>query len=124
VADDSSTGWRAHLRRTRGGALLLQAIVFTVGAVFIALGVVLVVLPGPLTIPPILLGLYIWSTEFEWAERLRVRAAERGRIAWEATKRRPVHAAVVTLAGVVALVAGLVAMSRYEIVDRVTGLFG
>ena len=27
------------------------------------------VLPGPLTIPPVLLGLWIWSTEFEWAHR-------------------------------------------------------
>jgi hypothetical protein len=104
--------------------LLLQAIVFLAGAVFIALGIVLVVLPGPLTIPPVLLGLYIWSTEFEWAERLRLRAAGKGRVAWEATRRRPIHATVVTLAGLVALAAGLVAVSRYEIVDRVTGLFG
>lgn len=121
---DSSGGWRARLRRTSGGALLLKVIVFVAGGVFIALGLVLVVLPGPLTLPPVLLGLYIWSTEFEWAERLRVRAAARGRVAWDATRRRPVHAAAVTLAGLVALAAGLVAMSRYEVVDRVTGLFG
>lgn len=121
---DSTSGWRARLRRTPGGSLVLKGLVFVTGAFFIALGILLVVLPGPLTIPPVLLGLYIWSTEFEWAERLRVRAADRGRVAWEATKRRPVHATVVTLAGLVALAAGLVAMSRYEIVDRVTGLFG
>jgi len=124
MVDDSPAGVRARLRRKPGGALLLKAAVFVVGGLFIALGVALIVLPGPLTIPPILLGLYIWSTEFEWAERLRLRAAEQGREAWAATKRRPVQATLVTLGGVAALVVGLIAVQRYDVVGRVTGLFG
>jgi hypothetical protein len=112
------------MRRTWLGSLLLKAVVLVVGGVFIALGAALIVLPGPLTIPPVLLGLYIWSTEFSWAERLRLRTAAHGRVAWAATKRRPVHAAAVTSAGLAALVAALMAGSRYSLVDRVTGVFG
>jgi len=116
--------WRARLRSTRAGAWLLKAVVFLVGLVFIIFGAVLVVLPGPLTIPPVLLGLYVWSTEFAWAERLRARAAVSGRAAWEATRRRPFHAAAATLTGLLLLAAGLLALRRYEIVDRVTSSFG
>jgi hypothetical protein len=43
--------------------------VFLAGLLCIAAGVALSVLPGPLTIPPVLLGLWIWSTEFDWAQR-------------------------------------------------------
>jgi hypothetical protein len=124
VPTAESSGLRARLRRTPGGALLLKGVVLLVGGVFIALGLVLVVLPGPLTIPPVLLGLYIWSTEFAWAERLRARMAVRGRAAWQATRRHPVHATAVTLLGLVAVVAVVVAVQHYAIVDRVTGLFG
>ena len=99
------------------GALVL-------GGLFVALGLALVVLPGPLTIPPVLLGVYIWSTEFAWAERLRERAAASAREAWEAAKRRPVQSALVTGLGVAVAVAAVVLAGRYDVVDRVTGLFG
>jgi len=124
VGDAHNDGWRVRLRATRVGSWLLKSVVFLAGLLFIAVGAVLVVLPGPLTIPPVLLGLYIWSTEFAWAERLRLRAAVRGRAVWQATKRRPVHATAVTVGGLVLLAAGLLAVRRYEIVDRVTGSFG
>lgn len=112
------------MRATRAGCWLLKGLVLCAGAFFIGIGIVLVVLPGPLTIPPVLLGLYIWSTEFAWADRLRLKASARGRLAWQATRRRPVHATAATLSGVLLLVAALVAVRRYEIVDRVMGAFG
>lgn len=124
MTDGQSGGLRGRLRGTRGGSWLLKSVVFVVGLLFIALGAALVVLPGPLTIPPVLLGLYIWSTEFAWAERLRARAAVKAREAREATKRRPGHAAAATTAGLLLLVTGLLAVRKYEIVDRVTGAFG
>jgi hypothetical protein len=49
------------------------------GLLFILLGLALAALPGPLTIPPILVGLYIWSTEFAWAGRLLERAKRSAR---------------------------------------------
>jgi hypothetical protein len=85
---------------------------------------VLVVLPGPLTIPPVLLGLWLWSTEFAWAERLRLRTAVKARAALEAARQRPVHSAAATFAGLLLLVAGLVALRRYDIVDRVIDALG
>lgn len=120
----SQTGLRARMRRTPGGAVLLKVLVFLLGALFVGLGAALVVLPGPLTIPPVLLGVYIWSTEFAWAERLRDKAAASAKEAWRKAKLRPVSSALVTGAGLVLAVAALVAVQRYDVVDRVTGSFG
>jgi hypothetical protein len=124
MADATPTGWRARVRSTAVGAVLLKVVVFLVGAVFIAIGAVLIVLPGPLTIPPVLLGVYIWSTEFAWAERWRARAAVQARIAWEAARKRPVRSAGVTLGGILLLIGGVVVARRYDVVDRVLGSFG
>ncbi|MDX6223670.1 MAG: hypothetical protein QOE64_46 [Frankiales bacterium] len=124
VSDLAGPTWRMRLRATRVGTWLLKLLVLVVGGVFIALGLVLVVLPGPLTIPPVLFGLWIWSTEFAWAERLRLRAAVRGRVALAAARARPVHAAAATFAGLALLVAGLVAARKYDIVDRVIDALG
>ena len=115
---------RARLRRTPGGALLLRAVVFLVGLLFVLLGVALVALPGPLTIPPILLGVYVWSTEFAWADRLLERAKKSAREAWDQARRRPVTSAVVTLGGVVALGVGLYAVSRYDLLARAQQAIG
>jgi hypothetical protein len=124
VPDVPTTGWRARLRATRAGSWALKAIVLLAGGFFIAVGLVLVVLPGPLTIPPVLLGLYIWSTEFAWADRWRVGMVAQGRVAWGAARRRPVHTAAVTVGGIVLLVVGLLAARKYDFVDRVLGSFG
>lgn len=124
MTEPTTTGWRSRLRSTPAGSLLLKVIVLLVGGLFIALGLVLVVLPGPLTIPPVLFGLWIWSTEFAWAERLRVRAAARGRLALDAARRRPVQSAAATASGLVLLVVAILAMRRYDIVDRVIDAVG
>jgi len=50
---------RERVRRLPAGNLLVRAIVLLAGAGFILLGLVAVVLPGPFTIPPVLLGLAI-----------------------------------------------------------------
>jgi 4-hydroxybenzoate polyprenyltransferase len=118
------TAWRDGVRRTPGGRQLLKLGVFLLGLVFVLLGVALVVLPGPLTIPPILLGVWIWSTEFAWADRLKDRAVDSAREAWEAARRRPVTSAVVTGGGLLLAVVCAIAVRRYDVVDRVTGSFG
>jgi hypothetical protein len=118
------TAWRDGVRRTRGGRHLLKIAVFLLGLFFVLLGAALVVLPGPLTIPPILLGVYIWSTEFAWADRLKDRSVASAREAWAGARRKPVTSAVVTGGGVVLAVAGAIAVQRYDVVDRVTGSFG
>ena len=51
-----------------------RMIVLVVGVSIVGLGLVLVVLPGPWTIPLVLLGLAILATEFVWARHLLQRA--------------------------------------------------
>ena len=114
----SQTGWRARMRRTPGGRQLLQVLVFVLGLLFILLGLALAALPGPLTIPPVLVGLYIWSTEFAWADRLLDRAKASAREAWAKAKQKPVISALVTVAGLVALGVGIYLVGRYDLVAR------
>lgn len=120
----ATTGFRARLRRTPGGAQLLQVVVFVLGLAFILLGCALIVAPGPLTIPPILIGLYIWSTEFAWADRLLDRAKASAKEAWEQAKAKPVVSGLVTVSGLVALGVGVYLVGRYELVDRGLELVG
>jgi hypothetical protein len=49
---------------------LRRLIVTVLGATAILLGALLVVLPGPFTLPLVLLGLTLLATEYAWAERL------------------------------------------------------
>ena len=110
--------WRDRVRRTPGGRQALRLAVFVLGLFFVLLGLALAALPGPLTIPPILLGVWIWSSEFAWADRLLDRARASAQEAWEKAKRRPVLSGLVTASGVVALVVGLWLVSEYELLDR------
>lgn len=71
---------------------LRQAIVLLLGGTIVLLGLALVVLPGPFTLPLLLLGFAVLGTEFAWAaralERTKVGMAAGGRVA-----RRAVSAA-------------------------------
>jgi uncharacterized protein (TIGR02611 family) len=60
---------RDKVRRLPGGRLLWRIGVTLVGLVVIALGLVLIPLPGPGWLI-VFAGLGIWSTEYEWARRL------------------------------------------------------
>ena len=97
---------------------------FVAGLLLIVTGLVLIVLPGPLTIPPILLGLWLWSLEFEFARRwlhpVRVRGAE----AWAVAKEKPVHTTVVTVLGLVGAGVVIWAALRYDLIDRGRDLVG
>ena len=119
AADLSTSGWRASLRRRPGGAQLLQVLVFAFGLLFVLFGVALIPLPGPFTIPPILFGVYLWSTEFGWAERLLERAKKSAREAWQNAKDRPLLSGLVTGSGLVALGVGIYLVSRFELIVQV-----
>lgn len=112
------SGKRARMRRTPGGALALKVIVFVIGLAFIALGAAALVLPGPLTIPPVLIGLYVWSTEFAWADRLLDRAKASAEEAWKEARKRPVMSAVVTVSGLVATGVAIYVVMHYGLIDR------
>ena len=53
---------------------LRQVIAFSVGSFLVVLGLALVVLPGPFTMPLVIAGLIVLALEFAWAERLLVKA--------------------------------------------------
>jgi hypothetical protein len=127
ASTSSSSGfgaWKTALRKTPGGASAVKAIVFVAGLLFILLGLALAALPGPLTIPPILVGLYIWSTEFAWAERLLDRAKRSAQEAWEKAKRRPVLTALVTVSGLIAFGVGVWLVAKHDLVERAKELVG
>jgi hypothetical protein len=118
AARQGDTGWRARLRRTPGGALALKAGVFVLGSLFILLGLAAAVLPGPLTIPPMLLGLYILASEFTWADRLLQRAKNSAEEAWRAAKKRPVFSGITTVGGLVLAGVAIWAVGHYDLVAK------
>jgi hypothetical protein len=110
--------WRDRVRSKPGLALAWRAGVFVVGLICVVTGFALAVLPGPLTIPPVLLGLWIWSTEFNWARRFFETFREKGKAAWAHAKHHPGSSALITVGGLAATVVVIWAVGHYELVDR------
>ena len=109
---------RDKVRVLPGGDLFVRVTVFVLGAAFIVVGVAAIVLPGPLTIPPILVGLAIWSLEFAFAQALLERAKGPARAAWTQAKAHPWRTGVVTVGGLALAVAGAVLASKYGLVGQ------
>ena len=115
---------RARLRSNPGTRLFWRAGVFLLGLICIAAGFALVVLPGPLTIPPIVLGLWIWSTEFEWAHRFFKKFQEKGEEAWAHAKKHPVSSTIFTVLGLVGAGVAIWASIHYDLVARAKDFVG
>lgn len=109
---------RRALRAHPVGAGVLKLVVALVGGGLVLLGLLALALPGPLTIPPVLLGLYILASEFAWAERWRDRAGVAGRRAWTQARRRPVATAVTSLLGLAGAGMAVWAFQHYELLAR------
>lgn len=60
--------WKALPRSVR------QLIVLVIGSTLILVGMALIILPGPFTMPLVILGLFVLAIEFAWAESLLLRA--------------------------------------------------
>lgn len=119
----TSRSVRARMKRRRSTEKVWKAVVFFTGLFFIVLGLALAVLPGPLTIPPVLLGLWIWSTEFEPAQRLLDRFQEKAKQGWEDVKEHPIRAGLITVVGFAGLIAFFVMGGPGWITDKVSGIF-
>jgi putative transmembrane protein PGPGW len=116
--------FRDRMRRKPGIGQLYRVGVFVAGLLCIAAGGALIVLPGPLTIPPILLGLWIWSTEFEWAHRFLAPFKEKAKDAWEHAKKHPVSSSIITGGGLVLAGVAIWASLHYDLVGRGKDVLG
>ena len=116
--------WRDRLRQNTPLYLAYRVGVFVVGLLFVLLGVALTALPGPLTIPPVLLGLWVWSTEFDWARRLFATFRRKAVATWKHAKQHPVSSTVVTVGGLVLAAVAFWAVGHFELVDRGKDLLG
>jgi drug/metabolite transporter (DMT)-like permease len=103
---------------------LRRVALFVAGLLLIVTGLVLIVLPGPLTIPPILLGVWLWSLEFEFARRLMKPIGERGAEAWKQAREKPVRTTVVTVLGLIGAAVVIWAALRYDLLDRGREIIG
>jgi hypothetical protein len=114
---------RARVHANPALAQVWRVGVFAAGLLLVALGLALAVLPGPLTIPPVLAGLWVWSTEFAWARRLFDSFKRKAKAAWAHAKQHPVSSAVVTVGGLLLVAAVVWAVGHFELVDRVRDWF-
>jgi uncharacterized protein (TIGR02611 family) len=71
--EEDRWAWRRRIRQNPHQLRIYRVGVGVLGLLLICLGLVTGPLPGPGGIPLVLLGLAIWSSEFEWAYRLRQR---------------------------------------------------
>lgn len=110
--------FRHRVRSNPGTALAWRIGVFVTGLSCIVVGFALAVLPGPLTIPPVLLGLWVWSTEFDWAKRLFDSFKRKADEAWRHAKQHPTSSTLITVGGLAAVAAAVWAINQYELVDR------
>ncbi|GAA5116668.1 hypothetical protein GCM10023339_25870 [Alloalcanivorax gelatiniphagus] len=116
--------WRDRVRAKPGVAQVWRIGVFVAGLLCVALGVALAVLPGPLTIPPVLLGLWIWSTEFHWARRFFDTFKAKARDTWAHAKMHPVTSIAITVGGLVAAAAAFWAVRHFGLVERLKDAVG
>lgn len=115
---------RRRLRENPATRHPYRLAVFALGLGFVALGIALAVLPGPLTIPPMLLGVWIWSTEFRWAERFFEIARAKAREAWAHAKSHPRSSVTATAGGLVIAAVAIWAVGELGLVDEARATFG
>jgi hypothetical protein len=92
--------------------------VFVLGLLFVLLGIALTALPGPLTIPPVLVGLWVWSTEFAWAARFFAAFRRKAQDAWRHARQHPISSAAVTVGGLAAAGAVFWAVGHYRLIEQ------
>ena len=68
-AADDDWEWRRRIRSNPHSHLIYRIVVGVVGLIIVVVGLIMVPLPGPGWLV-VFLGLAIWASEFEWAQRL------------------------------------------------------
>jgi uncharacterized protein (TIGR02611 family) len=79
-AADDDWQWRRKIRSNPQSHLIYRIVVGVVGLAIVGLGVIMIPFPGPGWLV-VFLGLGVWASEFEWAQRL-LHFAKRTLQAW------------------------------------------
>ena len=74
-ASDDDWEWRRKIRSNPHSHRIYRVVVGVVGLIILVLGLIMVPFPGPGWLV-VFLGLAIWASEFEWAQRLLRRAKD------------------------------------------------
>jgi uncharacterized protein (TIGR02611 family) len=72
-AADDDWRWRRKLRSNPHSHLIYRIVVGIVGLIIVVVGLIMVPFPGPGWLV-VFIGLAVWASEFEWAQRLLRRA--------------------------------------------------
>jgi uncharacterized protein (TIGR02611 family) len=72
-AADDDWEWRRRIRSNPHSHLIYRLVVGILGLAIVVLGLIMVPFPGPGWLV-VFLGLAVWASEFEWAQRLLQRA--------------------------------------------------
>ena len=96
----SRTRWWTGLRATRGRHRTFRVAVFLVGLVLTVGGAAMWLVSSLLALPPVLLGVWVWSREFHWGHRLHRACLRQADSLWSRVKLRPVRWALITLVGI------------------------
>ncbi len=107
------------MRSKRGLRELYRVGVFLIGLVFIAGGFALAVFPGPVTIPLVLIGLWIWSTEFRFARKLFDSFKAKAKDTCAHAKKHPMRSTLITAGGFAAAGGVVWAVQHLELIDKV-----
>ncbi|HYO40395.1 MAG TPA: hypothetical protein VER39_12155 [Nocardioidaceae bacterium] len=102
----SRSRWWTWLRGTRGRHQFLRAGVFVAGLFMMLLGAFMWLFSLLLAVPPLFVGLWVWSREFHWGHRLYRAFLRRAGSLWARIKLRPARWGLLTAAGLAAAVAG------------------
>ena len=124
VPEPKPGSFRARMHANPGTRTAYRIGIFIVGLLLVLLGAALTVLPGPLTIPPVLAGLYVWSTEFAFARRFFAAFRRQAVAAWQHAKQHPVSSAAVTVGGLAAAGAVIWAVGHFQLVGKAMAALG
>jgi len=112
----SRSRWWSWFRENRGRHRLFRVGVFVVGLILVLVGAAMWLVSLLLAVPPVFVGLWVWSREFHWGHRLFRSFLRRAASLWSRVRSRPVRWAVITLGGVGVGCAGYWAWVHYGLV--------
>jgi uncharacterized protein (TIGR02611 family) len=105
-AGEDDWQWRRKIRSNPHSHLIYRIVVGVVGMIIVVLGLLMVPFPGPGWLV-VFLGLAVWASEFEWAQRLLHRARNTLRTWSERVRTQPWWMRGLALLAVAAAVAAI-----------------